>query len=190
MLILLDYGHGGGDPGAVYKGRREATDVLKLGQAVKKLLVAGGAKVDETRNQDRFLTLEERVKMEQSKKYDLFVSIHRNAFAPEKATGAEVFVYSLAKSKALPYAKRVQSALVRAGFKDRGVKEKAFYVLRHTRAPALLIEVGFIDNSNDNKLFDTKFTHIAEGIANAILNRSAALAAKKVCESCGQIIHS
>lgn len=187
MHVLLDYGHGGSDPGAVYKGRREANDVLKLGQAVKQLLAAGGVKVDETRSKDRFLTLEERVKMEKSKAYDLFISIHRNAFKPEKATGAEVFVYRLATSKALPYAKRVQNALVNVGFKNRGVKEQAFFVLRNTRAPAMLIEVGFIDNSGDNELFDAKFDQIAKGIANAILNKSGE-PAPKICASCGQTI--
>ena len=93
MLILLDYGHGGKDPGAVYKGRKEAHDVLKLGQAVAKRLRAAGMVVDETRTSDATLSLDARVKIELKKKYDYFISFHRNAFKPEHATGAEVYVY-------------------------------------------------------------------------------------------------
>lgn len=45
-----------------------------------------------------------------------------------------------------------------------------FHVLRETRSPAILIEVGFIDNTKDNELFDTKFDEIVKAIAKAILD--------------------
>lgn len=187
MQILLDYGHGGTDPGAVYNGRREADDVLRLGQALAHRLRIAGVKVDETRTKNSFLSLEQRVKIERTKPYDLFISIHRNAFKPEAATGAEVFVYNLATSKAKPVAIAVQKALVQVGFVDRGVKQANFYVLKHTKAPALLLEVGFIDNSKDNALFDAKFEHLVQGISQAILKQGTA-ARLNVCTSCGQII--
>ena len=105
MLILFDYGHGGKDPGATYKGRQEANDVLLLGQAVATRLRAAGLQIDETRTTNTTLSLQQRVDMEQKKKYDYFISFHRNAFKPEGATGAEVFVFNLtnpsSKSKQL-----------------------------------------------------------------------------------------
>ncbi|WP_332647429.1 N-acetylmuramoyl-L-alanine amidase [Lysinibacillus sp. 54212] len=52
---------------------------------------------------------------------------------------------------------------------SRGVKQADFYVLKHTRAPALLLEIGFIDNSKDNMLFDSRFEAVAEGVAAAII---------------------
>lgn len=55
------------------------------------------------------------------------------------------------------------------GFRNRGVKEAQFYVLKNTRAPASLMEVGFIDNSADNQLFDAKFDVIVVVIVKAIL---------------------
>lgn len=169
MLILFDYGHGGKDPGAIYKGRREADDVLKIGQAVAKRLRAAGVTVDETRTTNTPLSLDQRVKIEVKKKYDYFISFHRNALKPEKATGAEVYVYHAYNTKSKALARKIQQTLVNIGFHDRGVKEADFYVLKHTKAPALLLEIGFIDNSIDNKLFDSKFNAIAEGIANSIL---------------------
>ena len=191
MLIMLDYGHGGQDPGAVYKGRKESQDVLKMGQAVAKRLRAAGIVVDETRTADATLSLDGRVKSELKKKYDYFISFHRNAFKPEHATGAEVYVYRAYNTKSKALAKKIQQALVKVGYRDRGVKEAEFYVLKHTKSPALLLEIGFIDNSIDNQLFDTKFEAIAEGIANAILDVAGVGSVGKkgnTCPSCGQRI--
>lgn len=191
MLIMLDYGHGGQDPGAVYKGRKESQDVLKMGQAVAKRLRAAGIVVDETRTADATLSLDGRVKSELKKKYDYFISFHRNAFKPEHATGAEVYVYRAYNTKSKALAKKIQQALVKVGYRDRGVKEAEFYVLKHTKSPALLLEIGFIDNSIDNQLFDTKFEAIAEGIANAILDVAGVGSGVKkgnTCLSCGQRI--
>lgn len=190
MLILFDYGHGGKDPGATYKGRLEASDVLRLGQAVAKRLRAAGIVIDETRTSNVWVSLEQRVQMERKKPYDLFLSFHRNAFKPEVGTGAEVYVYETANAKSKPLATKIQQALVKVGFRDRGVKEAEFYVLKHTKAPALLLEVGFIDNSADNTLFDAKFDAIVEGIANAVLE-VAGVVRKKVntCSTCGQTVN-
>ncbi|MER2058059.1 MAG: N-acetylmuramoyl-L-alanine amidase [Niallia sp.] len=73
------------------------------------------------------------------------------------ATGAEIFIFNLSNPKSKPLADRIQRALVDIGFKNRGVKEDNFYVLKNTKTPALLLEIGFIDNSTDNKLFEAKF---------------------------------
>lgn len=187
MLILFDYGHGGKDPGATYKGRHEANDVLRLGQGVAKRLRAAGLQIDETRTTNTTLSLQQRVEMEKRKNYDFFISFHRNAFKPELATGAEVFVFNLSnpQSKSKPLADKIQNALVSVGFRNRGVKEAQFYVLKNTRSPALLLEVGFIDNSADNQLFDTKFNAIVDGIVNAIL---PAVSKVNMCPACGQKI--
>ena len=91
--ICFDYGHGGNDPGAVYKGRKEADDNLKLGLAVAKTLRSYGVIVDETRTTDKTMSLSERSSMENKKSYDYFISFHRNAVKPEQAN-AETFTYT------------------------------------------------------------------------------------------------
>lgn len=170
VRICIDIGHGGSDPGAGYKGRKEKDDNLKLGLAVSKEFRRHGILVDETRTTDITLSLEERSNFENKKKYDLFISFHRNAFKPEQANGVETFTYINQTLKAKNLAHKIQKALVGVGFTDRGVKKANFHVLRETKAPAILIEVGFLDNTKDNQLFDSKFDEIVKGISKAVLD--------------------
>ncbi len=169
VRLCLDYGHGGEDPGAIYKGRCEKGDTLNLGREVAKELRRHGVLVDETRTTDKTLSLKERSDMENKKKYDYFISFHRNAFKPETAQGIETFTYTSQTAKAKGLADKIQEELVNIGFTDRGVKKANFHVLRETKAPAVLMEIGFIDNTQDNKLFDSKFDEIVGGISKAIL---------------------
>lgn len=190
MLILFDYGHGGNDPGAIYKGRYESHDVLKVGQEVAKKLRAACITVDETRTNDRTMSLDERVQMEHKKNYDLFISFHRNAFKPEHAQGVEIYVYTSPNATAKALANKLQNALVSIGFKNRGVKTANFYVLKHTKAPALLLEIGFIDNSNDNRLFDAQFYTIVNSVAQAILTHAQTNNVANSCSTCNKTIPS
>lgn len=170
IRVCTDYGHGKSDPGASYKGRFEKDDVLKLGLAVAKEVRRHGVIVDETRTTDTTVSLSERSNFEKKGNYDYFISFHRNAFKPEQASGVETFTYTSQTQKAKSLASRIQKNLVAVGFKDRGVKKANFHVLRETRAPAVLIEVGFIDNTKDNELFDSKFGEIVKAITTAILD--------------------
>ena len=167
--LCFDYGHGGTDSGAYYKGRKESDDVLRIGKAVAAEVRRHGVMVDETRTSDATVSLGARSQFENKGSYDYFISFHRNAYKPEVGKGAETYVYLKGGAKANSLAKGIQVALINAGFANRGVKAANFHVLRETRAPAVLIEIGFIDNSKDNELFDTKFDEISEGITKAIL---------------------
>ena len=169
--LCFDYGHGGSDPGAVYMGRKESDDVLAVGREAARILRRHGVVVDETRTADVSLSLKERSDFENRGTYDYFISFHRNAFKPETAAGVETYTYLNPSAKSKGLAKIIQSALVEVGFVDRGVKEANYYVLRETKAPAVLIEIGFINNSQDNALFDNKRTDIVKGIAKAILSQ-------------------
>lgn len=99
---------------------------------------------------------------------DLDVSIHFNAAANDPAgdgrtTGTEVLVYS-ASSAAARYAANICAAIAALGFRNRGVKERpGLYVLKHTRAPALLVECCFVDDADDAALYN------AEAMAAAIV---------------------
>ncbi len=160
---------GGQDPGAVYKNRYEKDDVLKVGLEITKILRSHGIIVDETRTTDKTVSLKERSDMENKKVYDCFISIHRNAFKPEQANGVETFTYTNQTAKAKSLADKIQKELVAIGFTNRGVKKANFHVLRETKAPAVLVEIGFIDNTKDNQLFDSKLDEIVTGISKAIL---------------------
>ena len=167
--LCFDYGHGGGDSGAIYKERCEKDDTLNLGRAVAKILRRHGVIVDETRSKDITVSLRERSNFEKKGRYDYFISFHRNAFKPDKAKGVETYTYLNQGAKAKELADKIQNSLVDVGFTDRGVKAANFHVLRETKAPAVLIEIGFIDNTKDNQIFDSKFDKIAEVISKAIL---------------------
>ncbi len=163
--------NGGTDPGAVYKGRKEKDDVLSLGKAVAAELRRHGVIVDETRTKDETVSLKERSNLENKGSYDYFISFHRNAFKPEQAKGVETYTYLNPQAKTRVLAEKIQSALMGIGFTNRGVKAANFHVLRETKAPAVLVEVGFIDNTGDNQLFDTKRDEIVKAITEAILSQ-------------------
>ena len=168
--IVLDAGHGGSDPGAVHQGRMEKDDTLNLALAVAGKLRAQGQTVIMTRNEDVFLPLSERSAIANRNPTDVFVSIHRNAADSPQANGVENFVYITPTPTETQYATTVLDEVVKAGVqRDRGVKEGNFAVLRNTRAPAMLLEMGFITNEKDNMLFDTHFNAYAEAIARGIL---------------------
>jgi N-acetylmuramoyl-L-alanine amidase len=169
VRLCFDYGHGGEDSGAVYNGRKESDDVLSLGRAVAEEVRRHGITVDETRTSDATVSLRERSDFENRNTYDYFISFHRNAYEAEKAKGAEIYTYLNPGEKSRELAESIQASLVILGFRDRGVKEANFYVLRETKAPAVLVEIGFLDNSEDNNLFDTKRDKIIKVLAKAIL---------------------
>lgn len=169
--IMLDAGHGGFEPGAVYQGRQEKDDVLALTLAVGDILSEQGYDVDYTRTTDVYETPFEKATQANESGADLFISIHRNAFpTPNTASGVESLIYDFSGLK-LEVAESINQELVNLGFRDLGVKERPnLVVLRRTQMPSVLVEAGFIDNEADNALFDQKFNEIALGIANGITN--------------------
>ena len=168
--LCFDYGHGGNDSGAILGGRKESNDVLSIGKAIASEVRRHNVEVDETRTTDATVSLSARSDFENNNSYDYFVSFHRNAFN-NKAHGVETFTYYKSSKKSKELAKKVQSKLISLGFTNRGTKEANFHVLRETKAPAILIEMGFIDNVEDNKLFDCKRDEIVKAITQAILSQ-------------------
>lgn len=167
--LCFDFGHGGENSGACYKGRKEANDVLSIGRAVAAEVRRHGVTVDETRTSDTTLSLNDRSNFANRNTYDYFISFHRNAYIPEKARGAETFTYLNPSARSKGLAQRIQTSLVAMGFVDRGVKEANYHVLRETKASAVLVEIGFIDNKEDNAIFDSKRNEIVKVLAKAIL---------------------
>lgn len=169
--LCFDYGHGGEDPGATYNGRKESNDVLSIGRAVAVEVRRHGVVVDEIRTSDATVNLNYRSSFENRNNYDYFISFHRNAFKPEQARGVETYTYLSASTKAKALAEKIQAGLVSVGLFNRGVKTANYHVLRETRCPAVLIEIGFIDNSLDNNIFECKRNEIIREIVKAILSQ-------------------
>ncbi len=169
--IVLDAGHGGANPGAVYNGRQEKTDALNLTLAVGKLLENAGVNVIYTRTGDTYDSPARKAEKANEAGADYFVSIHRNSSVyPNQYTGIESLVYDR-YGAAARMAENINENLQAIGFINQGVNERTnLVVLNRTQMPALLIEAGFINNENDNILFDSRFNEIAQAIADGILD--------------------
>ena len=155
--IVIDAGHGGSDPGAVYEGRREKDDNLSLAIAVGELLSRQGVSVIYTRTTDVYQTPFEKAQMANQADADFFISFHRNSSEePNQYTGVETLVYDNSGIKQT-MAENINGALSELGFRNLGVKARpGLVVLRRTKMPALLIETGFLNNEQDNTLYDEK----------------------------------
>lgn len=172
--IVLDPGHGGADPGAVYNGRAEKDDTLALTLAVGKILTQNGIDVVYTRTTDIYQTPFEKAQIANQEKPNFFISIHRNSSpVSNQYHGVEVLLYNKSGEK-LKMAENILGAMGQEGFREIGVQERpGLVVLRRTKAPALLLEIGFINSDQDNQLFEQKQQEIARGIAGAILGSLA-----------------
>lgn len=170
MLIALDAGHGGSDPGAVYNGRQEKDDNLRLAMEVGRILENAGVDVVYTREDDIYETPFKKATDANASGADYFISFHRNSGEnPNTASGVQNLIYSKG-GRSEQVAEDIQSELVNLGFRDLGIVERPnLVVLRRTQMPAVLIETGFINNTADNDKFDAEFDSIANAIADGIL---------------------
>ncbi|KAB7707443.1 cell wall hydrolase [Bacillus aerolatus] len=154
-VIVLDPGHGGSDPGAAGYGIREKDVVLDTGLKVNNLFKQTPFQVRMTRSTDKYVSLSGRVDYAKSVGADAFISIHANAFNGS-ANGIETYFYNAAYSNpnvddSKLLATKIQNRLLTAlNLSNRGVKHGNFHVIRENTMPAVLTELGFIDNKGDN----------------------------------------
>ena len=170
LTVVLDAGHGGSDSGATYKGRLEKDDTLRLVKAVGAILENNGINVVYTRENDIYETPFKKATEGNNSGADFFISIHRNSSeTPNQYSGVETLVYNNDGIRAV-MAENINNELAKAGYRNLGVDERPnLVVLRRTQMPAALVEVGFINNDEDNRIFDENFPQIAQGIANGII---------------------
>ncbi len=169
--IMLDAGHGGRDPGAVYQGRREKDDTLNLVFAIGEILQNNGIDVEYTRTTDVYESPFQKAQEANEAGVDFFISIHRNSLpTANAASGVESLVYNKEGIK-YEMAQNINAQLETVGFVNLGVQARPnLVVLRRTKMPAVLVEVGFINSDVDNNLFDNNFQDIAQAIAIGILD--------------------
>ena len=177
-VIFLDPGHGGKDPGAQYLGLKEKDLNLQVSQQLKTKLESLGYKVIMSRSTDIFVDfVTERSKMSNETNADMFISIHFNATGhglDSGEDGIQTYTYlptgnipSVINKKwhdnptRLKYSYKLgsyihQSVLATTQAKDAGLLAKSFAVLRETNKPAVLLELGYMDDSKESQKIRTK----------------------------------
>lgn len=172
VVVVIDPGHGGRDPGAVgIGGLQEKQVIFPISLRVAELLEQQGVVVVMTRREDITLDLQSRVDIANRARGNIFVSIHANAISMSRPDVNGVETY-FASESGRRLAATIQSNLLSAtGMRDRGVKQARFFVIRHTNMPAALVEVGFVTGAEDApRLADPAWRETAaQAIARGIL---------------------
>jgi N-acetylmuramoyl-L-alanine amidase len=189
LTIAVDPGHGGKDPGAVgVNGLYEKTVNLDIALKLKNELEKHNLKVVMTREQDVYISLQDRVHFAKQHKADLFVSIHANAHPSSKANGTLVLYYdnrypqaaypaSAEMARLTPESRRLavsvlESVVAETGTANLGIVPSSVYVVRMGQAPSILVEAAFLSNRQDaEKLANPQVRQkFAKGITQGILN--------------------
>ncbi|MEC3884817.1 SPOR domain-containing protein [Halobacillus sp. HZG1] len=175
--IVIDAGHGGSDPGAVFQGFQEKTFNLSIAMNVQRILSLNyEVRVLMTRTTDVTVSLRDRTNLANRVNADFFLSIHNNAAG---GSGFESYIYN---GPLAPNTRTYQNiihdttyrAIRKYNVRDRGKKRANLFVTRETNMSSLLIEVLFVDNPGDlallrNSAFINDVSRgIAEGVADAL----------------------
>lgn len=148
-VVVIDPGHGGIDYGAIRSGINEKDITTDVSARVAKMLRSDGYTVYMTRDEDKTVSLQERVDFSENHNPDIFVSIHVNSSEGTTATGIETHYYH---DYSIGLAKVVHAAMAKhVNSKDRGLFKSKFYVINHTTVPAILVEIGFISNEEERE---------------------------------------
>ena len=170
-IIVIDVGHGGGDPGkvAVY-GKDEKYLNLEVALKLKDLLEKSGAKVIMTREDDSGLYLNEtdnmmwqkqgdmikRRQIIQNSSGDMMISIHMNSYPDTSIFGAQTF-YLKNDEESHKLGKLIQEELVEVSFKFNKREAKCnstYYILKENNMPSVVVECGFISNPEEEKMLN------------------------------------
>ncbi len=191
--VVIDPGHGGHDNGTIGEdGVKEKDVALAIARKLRTVLTDQGLEVVLTRDTDRFVRLEERTRIANAARGDLFISVHCNSLPQRHIRGIETYTLNLASNhyairlaarenatsekgmsdlqflladlatranteESVRLATQVQSGLISSlkgkdkKIRDLGTKEALFYVLLGTKMPAILVETGFLSNTDEEK---------------------------------------
>lgn len=168
--IVLDPGHGGNDIGASgQNGTLEKQVTLETANKIKAALEQAGAEVQLTRDDDKYVELEERVELAAENQADLFVSIHYDAFETNDVGGMTSYYYHKRDQK---LAECIHQHIFMEDIyaRNRGVSYGDYYVLRENKIPAVLLELGYISNAEDEARINSAAFQgkIATGIVGGI----------------------
>ena len=172
MKISINAGHtqSGAGYGAVYKGFKESEITRAVANELIKLLRKNGhtvynSTINKAPSQNEYL--KRAVKLANESNVDLFISLHCNASTKHTGYGVECWTW---KGQKLKVINNICGNMEKLGFKNRGIKDGTnFYVIKKTKMPAVIVELFFLDNEKDRKLYNNiGFRKLAEAIAKAI----------------------
>lgn len=168
--VVIDPGHGGRDPGAIgVTGNYESVFTLNLSQKVYKLLEQEPQiQPYMTRNEDSAVSLDDRSKFANKLQADLFISLHGNTYTSSEIRGTETYYY---RSDSKTLAGILHDHVVKAAkLPDRNVRKEEYRVIKDTNMPAVLIEIGYLTNKQDESqmLLEEFRLHTAKAIVAAI----------------------
>ena len=173
MIVIIDPGHGGKDPGAVHGENREKDQTLGIAKRLQVKLAEKNIHSILTRDKDEYIPLSYRAEIAKKIKDNaVFISLQLNASKSHTGSGFESFVFSRNSGN-----KELQDILHEAimelntkyRIKDRGKKEASFLVLKHVKhIPAILLELFFIDADIKKIKGSNYYSEIATAIATAI----------------------
>jgi N-acetylmuramoyl-L-alanine amidase len=169
-IVIIDAGHGGKDPGAGKGELSEKNITLDLSLLLKKELDERGITCYLTRDNDKFISLSQRVKTANEHSADLFISIHNNSYKTA-SKGGILTIYSPKSKSGKDIAKLMHSEIIDSGMLDKEIEARKYlYVLNYTDMPSLLLEVGFLSNKGDLALLqDQTFkSNIIKKVANGV----------------------
>jgi N-acetylmuramoyl-L-alanine amidase len=171
--VMIDPGHGGKDPGATgVTGYREKYVNLGVSKALQSLLSQQGYTVRMTRDRDVFIELDNRVNLANRWNPQLFVSIHADAISKPYIYGFTIYIANAASRQSQRAAQLIEKALKNSGVTSRGIRRANFRVLKYTRCPAVLVELGYLTNRSEAALLANPSYQrkLAQAIASAISN--------------------
>ncbi|ABY92080.1 MULTISPECIES: N-acetylmuramoyl-L-alanine amidase family protein [Thermoanaerobacter] len=169
VLIAIDPGHGGKDPGAVVENYKEKDLNLDIALKLREILLDKNISVIMTRDKDETVDLQQRCDIANKNKVDYFISIHCNSFKDPTANGTETYAYpgSIVGQNLAQYVQNEIVEMLKTA--NRGVKYATFYVLKHTVMPAILVETAFMSNPQNLDLLLHRPDIFAQAISNGII---------------------
>ena len=148
--VVIDLGHGGTDFGATIKNIHEKNIVEQIAKKIKS--TNKDVQLYFTRTEDQFVSLQDRVNFINELKPDLVLSIHVNANRDNQKSGTEFFIATQNdfSKKSTEIANELRTKLSENNFiKINTLKTAPFFILKNTKAPSLLLELGYLTNEND-----------------------------------------
>ncbi|MEI2462629.1 N-acetylmuramoyl-L-alanine amidase [Niallia taxi] len=169
--IVIDPGHGGKDSGTIGTiGTLEKTLTIRTANLLADKLRAAGSNVIITRQNDIFITLQDRVNISNLNRADAFISIHYDSIKDSSVRGMTSYYYSSSQKE---LANVLHESIIESSeLKDRGVRQNNYFVLRENNQPATLLELGYLSNKQEEQLVssqkyqETVSAAIYEGLEN------------------------